>query len=115
LWVFANDEISLYVIDPSRVPEVVEAIPGTDYAGVLICDCCLAYDPLTCARNKCVGHLPRRCKKLQEMKSGRTVQFTRDLARLLRAAMTLKLLCKKLIEHGYRVACGQLEAALDRL
>jgi len=115
LWVFTNDEISLYVIDPSRAHEVVEAILGTDYAGVLICDCFLAYDPLTCTQSKCVAHLLRRCKELQEMKSGRAVQFTRDLARLLRAAMTLKERRQKLSAHGYRVACGRLEAALDRL
>jgi transposase len=115
LWVFTNDEISLYVIDPSRAHEVVEAILGTDYAGVLICDCFLAYDPLTCTQSKCVAHLLRRCKELQEMKSGRAVQFTSDLARLLRAAMTLKARRATLSEHGYRVACGRLEAALDRL
>ena len=115
LWVFTNDDISLYVIDPSRAHGVVDAILGTDYAGVVVCDCFLAYDPLTCTQSKCVGHLLRRCKELQEMKSGRAVQFTRDLARLLRAAVTLKARRSKLSEHGYRVACGRLEAALDRL
>ncbi len=115
LWVFTNDDISLYVIDPSRAHAVVEAILGTDYPGVLICDCFLAYDPLTCRQSKCVGHLLRRCQELQEMKSGRAVQFTCDLARLLRAAMTLKARRPTLSAHGYRVACGRLEAALDRL
>jgi transposase len=115
LWVFTNDEISLYVMDPSRAHEVVEASLGTDYAGVLICDCFLAYDPLTCTQSKCVAHLLRRCKELQEMKSGRAVQFTSDLARLLRAAMTLKARRATLSEHGSRVVCGRLEAALDRL
>lgn len=115
LWVFTNDAVSLYVIDPSRAHEVVETILGTDYAGVLVSDCFLAYDPLTCAQSKCVGHLLRRCKELQEMKSGRAVQFTRDLAHLLRAASTLKERRGQLSEHGYQVACGRLEAALDRL
>jgi len=115
LWVFTNDDVSLYVIDPSRAHEVVETILGTDYAGVLVSDCFLAYDPLTCAQSKCVGHLLRRCKELQEMKSGRAVQFTRDLAYLLRAASTLKERRGQLSEHGYQVACGRLEAALDRL
>jgi transposase len=115
LWVFTNDDISLYVIDPSRAHAVVEGILGADYAGVLVCDCFLAYDPLTCTQSKCVGHLLRRCQELQEMKSGRAVQFTRDLARLLRAALTLKERRTTLSEHGYRVACGRLAAALDRL
>lgn len=115
LWVFTNDDVSLYVIDPSRAHEVVEAILGTDYAGVLVSDCFLAYDPLTCAQSKCVGHLLRRCKELQELKSGRAVQFTRDLARLLRTASTLKARHAQYSPHGYQVACGRLEAALDRL
>ena len=115
LWVFTNDEISLYVIDPSRAHEVVEGILGTDYGGVLVSDCFLAYDPLTCAQSKCVAHLLRRCQAVQEMKSGRAVQFTQDLARLLRAALTLKERRATLSAPGYRVACGRLEAALDRL
>ena len=115
LWVFTNDAISLYVIDPSRAHEVVEAVLGTDYAGVLVSDCFLAYDPLTCSQSKCVGHLLRRCKELQELKSGRAVQFTRDLARLLRMASALKAARAQYTAHGYAVACGRLEAALDRL
>jgi transposase len=115
LWVFTNDDISLYVIDPSRAHEVVEDILGTEYAGVLVSDCFMAYDPLTCTQSKCVGHLLRHCKELQEIKSGRAVQFTRDLAHLLRAAITLKARRQKLSVHGYQVACGRLEAALDRL
>jgi transposase len=115
LWVFANDEVSLYVIDPSRAHEVVEEVLGTDYAGVLVSDCFLAYDPLTCRQSKCVAHLLRRCQELTEMKSGRAVQFSQDLTRFWRAAMTLKARQSHLSAHGYRVACGRLEAALDRL
>jgi len=115
LWVFTNDDLSLYVIDPSRAHQVVEGLLGRDYAGVLVSDCFLAYDPLTCTQSKCVAHLLRRCQEVQELKSGRAVQFTRDLARLLRAAITLKERRPTLSAPGYRVACGRLEAALDRL
>jgi transposase len=115
LWVFTNDDISLYVIDPSRAHAVVETILGTEYDGVLVCDCFLAYDPLTYPQSKCVGHLLRRCKDLQEIKSGRAVQFTRRLAQVLRTAIALKERRQTLSAHGYQVACGRLEAALDRL
>ena len=121
LWVFTNDEISLAlrVIDPSRAHEVVEGTRnvGKDYAGVLVSDCSrsVAYDPLTCAQSKCVAHLLRHCKEMQELKSGRAVQFTRDLAHLLHGAMTLKARRAQYSAHGYAVACGRLEAALDRL
>jgi transposase len=115
LWVFANDEVSVYVIDPSRAHEVVEAILGQDYQGVLVSDCFLAYDPLTCSQSKCVAHLLRRCKELQEVKSGRAVQFSQDLTRVLQTAITLKGRQTQMSAHGYQVACGRLEASLDRL
>ena len=115
LWVFTNEEASVYVIDPSRAHEVVEEVLGTDYGGVLVSDCFLAYDPLTCTQSKCVAHLLRRCKELQEMKSGRAVQFSQDLTRLLQAAIRLKNRRLQMSEHGYAVACGRLEAAFDRV
>jgi transposase len=115
LWVFTNRDISVYVIDPSRAHEVVETVLGADYAGMLVSDCFLAYDPLPYRQSKCLAHLLRRCKEIQALKSRRAVQFTRDLARLLRAAITLKDRRRKMSAHGYRVACGRLEAALDRL
>lgn len=115
LWVFTNQALSVYVIDPSRAHEVVETVLGTDYAGVLVSDCFLAYDPLPYRQSKCLAHLLRRCKEIQALKSRRAVQFTRDLARLLRAAITLKDRRRRMSTHGYRVACGRLETALDRL
>jgi transposase len=115
LWVFTNEDLSLYVIDPSRAHEVVEEILGRDYAGILVSDCFAAYDPLTYQQSKCVAHLLRHCKELQELKSDRAVAFSQTLAELLRKAVALKKRRSELSEHGYAVACGQLEAALDRL
>jgi hypothetical protein len=118
LWVFTNDDLSVYTIDPTRAHEVVERLLGEDFAGVLGCDCFLAYDALkTYIQSKCAGHLLRRCADLVESKSGRAVRFSQQVARLLRAAITLKQrhLEAKLSVHGYAVACGRLEAALDRL
>ena len=115
LWVFTNDDLSLYVIDPSRAHEVVEEILSRDYAGVLVSDCFTAYDPLPYFQSKCAGHLLRRCKELQELKSGRAAQFSQALAELLRKAITLKSRRHQMSAHGYEVACGRLEAAVDRL
>ena len=89
LWVFTNDSLSVYTIDPTRAHEVVERILGEDFAGVLGCDCFLAYDALkTYTQSKCAGHLLRRCAEIMESKSGRAVCFSRQVARLLRAAIT---------------------------
>ncbi len=35
LWVFTNDDLSVYTIDPTRAHEVVERILGADFAGRL--------------------------------------------------------------------------------
>jgi transposase len=115
LWVFTNETLTVYRIDPSRGHEVVEAILGTDFAGVLVSDCFLAYDPLDYVKAKCAGHLLKRCKALTESGNRTAVQFSQQLAGLLRGAIKLKERQPRLSPHGYRVACGRLEAALDRL
>ena len=115
LWVFTNDQLTLYVIDPHRDHDVVERILGHDFAGVLITDCFLAYDPLTYAKSKCVGHLLRRCHTLVEGGNASAIRFSEQAACLFRGALTLKARKPALSEHGYRVACGRLEAAFARL
>jgi transposase len=115
LWVFANDDLSVYVIDPSRAHEVVEDVLGQDFKGVLNCDCFLAYDPLPYKQNKCMAHLLRRCKDITEIKSGRAVKFSQQVAQLVRAAITLKSRRTHMSAHGYTVACGRIQTALDRL
>jgi len=116
LWVFTNDSLTVYVIDPRRAHDVVERLLGEDFAGVLGCDCFLAYDALHGYRqSKCAGHLLRRCAEISESKSGRAVRFSQQVARLLRAAITLKQRRRQMSEPGYAIACGRLEAALDRL
>jgi transposase len=115
LWVFTNDHLSLYVIDPHRDHDVVERLLGKDFDGVLITDCFLAYDPLTYDKSKCVGHLLRRCHTLVESGNAAAIRFSEQAACLFRGALKLKERKATLSEHGYRVACGRLEAAFDRL
>jgi transposase len=115
LWVFTNAQLSLYVIDPHRDHAVVERILGQHFAGVLITDCFLAYDPLTYDKSKCVGHLLRRCHTLVESGNASAIRFSEQAAGLFRGALKLKERTATLSAHGYRVACGRLEAAFDRL
>jgi transposase len=115
LWVFTNDHLTLYAIDPHRDHTVVERILGQNFAGVLITDCFLAYDPLTYDKSKCVGHLLRRCNTLVESGNASAIRFSEQAARLLRSAIKLKERQPTINEHGYAVACGRLEAAFDRL
>lgn len=117
LWVFTNAVVTVYLIDPTRAHEVVERVLGEDFAGVLQCDCFLAYDPLTCDQQKRLQHLLRRCDALTESKSRRAVVFSRQVASLLRGAIHLKhrLQDQHITPHGFCVARGRLAAALDRL
>jgi transposase len=117
LWVFTDEAVTVYLIDPTRAHEVVERVLGEDFAGVVQCDCFLAYDPLGYHQQKCLQHLLRRCDTLTESKSRRAVVFSRQVACLLRGAIHLKhrLQDQQTSPHGFRVARGRLAAALDRL
>lgn len=116
LWVLANDQISLYVIDPHRDHTIVERILGREYKGVLVSDCFRAYDPLPYKKSKCAGHLLNRCKKvIEESGNPSAIRFGTQVAAILRNAIKLKERKPKLSAHGYRVACGRIEATLNRL
>jgi hypothetical protein len=95
----------------------VERILSTDFAGVLHCDCFLAYDPLAYDQQKCLQHLVRRCEGLGEIKSGPALKFSQRVAALLRGAIHLhhRRDQRKISAPGFRIARGKLEAALERL
>lgn len=115
LWVFTNKQLSVYAIDPHRDHTVVERILGQDFDGILVSDCFLAYDPLQYRKSKCAGHLLCRCRKLTESGNPSAVRFSEQVASLLRGALKLKERKSTMSTHGYRVACGRLEAAFDNL
>lgn len=115
LWVFTNEAVSVYVIDPTRAHEVVERVLDEEFEGVLGCDCFPAYDPLKYRQQKCLGHLLKRCSRIALVQSEEAVAFSQQVANLLRKAIRLKKRKDEMSLHGYRVARGKLEATLDRL
>lgn len=115
LWVFASEGLTVYAIERSRAHEVAERVLGKDFAGILTCDCFLAYDPLPYRQHKCTGHFLRRCGELQADKRGAAALLSLRGARLLRGALTLRERRVRLGEERYRRACQRLEAALDRV
>jgi hypothetical protein len=115
LWVFADADVTLYRIRPSRAHDVVVEVLGKDFGGVLVSDCFLAYDPLNFAKQKCLAHLLRTCSEIERAKTRGAVRFSRRVAALLRRAMALKRRRGALSPHGYAVARGRLHAELDRL
>ncbi|MBV8488170.1 MAG: IS66 family transposase, partial [Planctomycetaceae bacterium] len=115
LWVFADAHATVYRIRRSRGHEVVVEVLGEDYAGVLVSDCFLAYDPLSFTKSKCTAHLLKRCSDMEQGKTRGAVRFSRRLAALLRKAMALKRRRGTIGDHGYAVLRGKLYAELDRL
>lgn len=115
LWVFTNQTATVYTIDPTRAHEVAERILGKTFEGILSSDCLPTYDPLPYRKQKCLGHLLNRCGKIALLEREEVVTFSLKVAYLLRRAMRLKQRKTEMQPHGYRVARGKIEAALDRL
>lgn len=66
LWSFSNQDISVYVIDPSRGQGVVEDILGEVFGGVLCSDFYGAYHRIDSEKQKCWAHILRDLKNLSE-------------------------------------------------
>jgi len=115
LWVFADEHATVYRIRPSRAHEVVVEVLGEEFAGVLVSDCFLAYDPLRFAKQKCLAHLLKTCGEIERSKTRGAVRFSRRVAALLRKAMALKRRRGTIGDHGYAVLRGKIHAEMDRL
>lgn len=115
LWVFTHTELTVYHIDPTRANGVVRQILGEDFQGTLGCDCFLCYNPLPYDQQKCVAHLLRNAKDIEQIKTKGAVRFSRTVQKLLKAGIALKKRNDQMTPHGYAIARGRLEKAMDRL
>lgn len=118
LWVFTNQEITVYTIRQSRGHQVVLDILGAEFEGVLVSDCFLAYDAKALAgwlKQKCVGHLLRNLSEIEASKTGRAVCFARDVTALLRQALALKKEKPTLDAETFAQRAAALEVRLDTL
>ena len=118
LWVFTNQETTVYTIRTSRGHEVVLDILGTEFAGILNTDCFLAYDAKALAdwlKQKCVGHLLRNLSEIEASKTRGAVRFARDVTALLREALQLKAEKPELPAAAFAERAARLEERLDRL
>lgn len=118
LWVFTNQEVTVYTIANNRSHDVVVEILGQAFEGVLASDCFTAYDHKDLAdwlKQKCVGHLLKNLSDIENQKTRGAVRFARDVTALLREALALKQEKPDLglIPFSHRAA--DLEERLDRL
>jgi len=118
LWVFTNQEVTVYAIRDNRSSDVVVDILGEEFQGILASDCYLAYDEkrlITWLKQKCVSHLLRELKEMREDKSGRALHFARQVTSLLREALVLKTEKANWDPFAFFQRTQSLESRLDAL
>jgi transposase len=118
LWVFANQEATVYAIRDNRSSDVVVEILGEKFKGILASDCFVAYDDKRLTdwlKQKCFSHLLKDLKGMEESKTGRAVRFARQLTSLLRAALALKAEKACLDPAAFTQRAQNLETQLDIL
>ena len=118
LWVFTNQEVTVYAIKDNRSHDVVVEILGQAFQGVLVSDCFTAYDHQELAnwlKQKCVGHLLKNLSDIEDQKTGGAVRFARDVMALLREALALKKEKPDLDLTTFTQRATALEDRLDRL
>jgi len=118
LWVFTNQEATVYVIRDNRSSDVVVEILGEKFKGILASDCFVAYDDKRLTdwlKQKCLSHLLKELKGMQESKTGRAVRFAQQLTTLLRAALALKAEKARLDPLTFTQRAQDLETQLDIL
>ena len=118
LWVFTNQEVSVYAIRANRSSDVVLDILGQEFKGILASDCFLAYDNQRLRawlKQKCIGHLLKELKEMKESKNGRALHFARQLTEVLQQALKLKAEKSSLDPFSFFQRAQTLEARLDAL
>ncbi len=118
LWVFTNQEATVYAIRDNRSSDVVVEILGKEFKGILASDCFVAYDDKRLAdwlKQKCLSHLLKDLNEMEESKTGRAVHFAQDGTAVLRAALELKAEKPSLDPAIFAQRARALETQLDAL
>ena len=115
---FVTDELTYYLIDPTRSAEPARRVLSESYSGVMIHDGWSVYDQFLSARHQqCLSHLIRRCQALLETASAGAVRFPRAILALFERAMAARRRHRNGVvsTHGLKVIGGQLTSAMSRL
>ena len=118
LWVFTNANATVYTIADNRSSDVVVEILGEKFPGILATDGFRAYDEKRLSewlKQKCLAHLLRDLKDMQEVKRGGALRFARDATALLQAALALKKDKSSLTAAEFERRAQELEERLDQL
>ena len=118
LWVFATEDITVYVVARSRGSDVVLDVLGADFAGWLVSDGLPALDALDAvgyARAQCLGHLIVRASELASLHKAGAARMPLAVKELLQDAIALRGRRDDLAASTYRRQCRVVEQRLDHL
>lgn len=91
LWAFVGDDVTVYGIRESRGFDVVEAILGKEYSGLVGSDgWCVYAQLLGATKQTCNAHLIRRCSDMLETAIGGATRFPRAVKELLQDGLRLR-------------------------
>jgi transposase len=118
LWVFTHRDLTVYTIRANRSSDVVLDVLGDHFSGILTSDGLLSYDDRRLndwLKQKCLSHLLKDLKEMNETKTGRALHFARQATALLQEALALKRKKPTLNAHTFSQQARTLEARLDIL
>jgi transposase len=118
LWVFTHRDLTVYTIRANRSSDVVLDILGTHFPGILTSDGLLSYDDRRLndwLKQKCLSHLLKDLKEMNETKTGRALHFVRQATALLQEALALKREKPTLASRTFSRRAQDLEDRLDHL
>lgn len=118
MWAFSSAAVTVYSIQPGRGFEQAAVVLGTEYDGFLVRDGWIVYRGFSQAIHQtCVAHLLRRCREMMAVARPGAAQFPATVKGILQAALQLRDRRDQgeIRAQGWAVACGQLEARMDRV
>jgi hypothetical protein len=118
LWVFTHRDLTVYTIRANRSSDVVLDILGNHFSGILTSDGLLSYDDRRLndwLKQKCLSHLLKDLKEMNETKTGRALLFARQTTALLQEALALKRQRPSLPLRMFSQRARDLESRLDAL
>lgn len=118
LWVFTNEEQTIFRVESRRDRDVVQSVLGSEYEGVLVSDCLNIYDDATPVQQKCYAHHLKAISKAQrdyEAKADEPSRYLRRLRGILIGAMGLKKVKPELSKKRFQAHRRALEDRADRL
>jgi transposase len=115
LWVFATQEVTVYVVARSRGSDVVIDQLGADFAGCLVSDGLPALDALDglgYLRSQCLGHLIVRASELASLQKAGAARMPLAVKSLLQDVIALRGRRDDLAASTYRRYCRDIEQRL---